>query len=41
MHVHEAMVNVVGNYLKRAHIILKRGIDTFIEAIKANGELKK
>jgi DNA-binding GntR family transcriptional regulator len=35
VHVHEAMFNVVENDLQRAHIMLKRDIDTFSGAEKA------
>jgi hypothetical protein len=41
MHVHEAMVNVVGNDLKCAHIVFKRGRDIFSEAINGNRGFKK
>jgi hypothetical protein len=41
MHVHQAMVNVVGNELQNAHIMLKTGIDDFSEAVSGNMESKK
>jgi hypothetical protein len=41
MHVHEAMVNVLGNYLKFAYITFKRRIETPSGAVNGNGELKK
>jgi hypothetical protein len=41
MHVHEAMVNVVGDDPRNAHIMLKSGIDTFSGAVNGNMELKK
>jgi dissimilatory sulfite reductase (desulfoviridin) alpha/beta subunit len=41
MHVHEAMVNVVENGLRLAHIMLKTGLGAFSEAVNGNMELKK
>jgi hypothetical protein len=41
MHVHEEIVNVVGNGLQRAHVMHKRGVGTFISGtVNGNKELK-
>jgi hypothetical protein len=41
MHVHQAVVTVVGNDLRNAHIIFKTGIGAFSGAVSGNMELKK
>jgi hypothetical protein len=41
MHVHQAMVNMVGNDLRNAHIMFKTGIDAFSGAVSGNMESKK
>jgi hypothetical protein len=41
MHVHQAIVNVVGNDLRNAHIIFKTGIGAFSAAVSGDMELKK
>jgi hypothetical protein len=41
MHVHQAMVNVVGKDLRNARIMLKTGIDAFSGAVSGNMESKK
>jgi hypothetical protein len=40
MHVHQAMVNVVGNDLRNALIMFKTGIGAFSGAVSGNPELK-
>jgi vesicle coat complex subunit len=41
MHVHQAIVNLVENDLRNAHIMLKTGIDAFSGAVSGNMKLKK
>jgi hypothetical protein len=41
MHVHQALVNVVGNDLRRAKIMFKRGIEAFSGAVSGYMESKK
>jgi hypothetical protein len=41
IHVHQAMVNVVGNDLRNAHAIFKTGIGAFSGAVSGNMESKK
>jgi hypothetical protein len=41
MHIHQAMVNVVRNDLRNAHIMLKTGIDAFSGAVSGNIKSKK
>jgi hypothetical protein len=36
MHVHQAMVNVVENDLRNAHIMFKTSIDAFSETVSGN-----
>jgi hypothetical protein len=41
MHVQQAMVDVVGNGLRNANIILKKRVDPFSGAVSDNMELKR
>jgi hypothetical protein len=41
MHVHQAMVNLVGNDLRNASIMLKTGIDVISKAVSGNMKSKK
>jgi hypothetical protein len=41
MHVHQEVVNVVGNDLRNASIMLKTGIEAFSGAVSGNMESKK
>jgi hypothetical protein len=41
MHIHEVMVDVVGNNLKCVQLSHNRGIDTFSGAVNGNRKLKK
>jgi hypothetical protein len=41
MQVHQAIVNVVENDLRNAHIIFKTGIEAFSGAVRGNMESKK
>jgi hypothetical protein len=41
MHVHQAIVNVVGKDLRNAHIMLKTGIDAVSGAVNGNIKSKR